>query len=74
MSRERGRLATCWRESRPVRRAAGRWGGFAATVAFALYNGALGLGHRSLWRGSICIYYIQLSKHRGILLLTERRE
>lgn len=56
--------------SREVR----RWGGFAATVVFALYNGALGLRHSSLWHGSICLYYILLSLLRGGLLLAEGRE
>lgn len=56
--------------SRKVR----RWGGFASTVIFALYNGALGLLHSSLWHGSICAYYILLSLLRGVLLLAEGRE
>lgn len=30
--------------------------GFAATVAFALYNGALGVVYASPWHGSICAY------------------
>lgn len=56
--------------SREVR----RWGGFASTVVFALYNGVLGLLHSSLWHGSICAYYILLSLLRGVLLLAEGRE
>lgn len=51
-----------------------RWGGFASTVAFALYNGALGLRHFSPWHGSICAYYVLLSLVRGVLLLAEGRE
>lgn len=62
-----------WRESASLRAKAGTWGGFAATVAFALYNGALGLRNASLWNGSICAYYILLSALRGSLLAAERR-
>lgn len=51
-----------------------RWSSFAATAAFALYNGALGLYHSSLWHGSICTYYILLSLLRGALLLAEGQE
>lgn len=48
-----------------------RWVGFLPTVAFALYNGGLGLHHASLWHGSICLYYILLSFLRAVLLLAE---
>lgn len=48
-------------------------GGFAATVLFAVYNGALGILHSSVWHGSICAYYIQLSVLRGSLLAAGRR-
>lgn len=51
-----------------------KWAGFVPTVAFALYNGWLGLYHGSLWHGSICVYYILLSALRGVLLLAEGRE
>lgn len=52
------------------------WGtlcGFAATVAFALYNGALGVVYASPWHGSICAYYLLLSAARGLLLWGQRR-
>lgn len=70
-----------WNEGRPARRretrppfaAAGRIGGFAATVVFAVYNGTLGVWYASLWYGSICVYYILLSLLRGILLAAQRR-
>lgn len=51
----------------------GRMGGFAATVFFALYNGALGICYASLWHGSICGYYLLLSLLRGLLLSGEQR-
>lgn len=47
--------------------------GFAATVAFALYNGALGVVYASPWHGSICAYYLLLSGARGLLLWGQRR-
>lgn len=46
--------------------------GFASTVLFALYNGALGLSYASLWHGSICAYYLLLSALRGLLLSAQR--
>lgn len=60
--------------ARPGGRAAGRWGGLCATAAFALYNGALGAVHGSLWHGSICVYYVLLAALRGTLLTAEGRE
>lgn len=61
------------REKRALFAAAGTAGGFATTVLFALYNGALGVLHSSLWHGSICAYYILLSALRGSLLAAGRR-
>ncbi len=46
---------------------------FAATLAFALYNGLLGLLHSSLWYGTICVYYIVLVFLRGSIILAEKR-
>ncbi len=45
----------------------------AATALFALYNGYLGLAARSVWNGTICVYYLLLTGLRGYLLLAERR-
>jgi len=55
------------------RQTVGRVGGFAVTVAFALYNGILGAIYASIWHGSICLYYLLLSALRGILLSAVRR-
>lgn len=55
-------------------RGVGRWGSLVTTAAFALYNGALGVAHASLWHGSICLYYGLLALLRGILLAAEWRE
>ena len=62
-----------WRESQPLRHRAGTVCGFAATVFFALYNGALWLYYTSPWHGSICVYYLLLSLLRGLLLAAEHR-
>lgn len=60
--------------ARPGLRRLGKWGGLCTTAAFALYNGALGAVHGSLWHGSICLYYVLLAALRGILLTAEGRE
>lgn len=62
-----------WRANRLRFAAMGRTGSFAATVLFALYNGALGIWYASLWHGSIGIYYLLLSLLRGILWGAERK-
>lgn len=48
-------------------------GSFFITFVFALYNGFLGLWHKSVWNSEICIYYILLVLIRGIILLSEKR-
>lgn len=60
------------RTDRLTRWAAGPVCGLAATLLFALYNGALGLWYASVWHGSICAYYLLLSVLRGLLLAAER--
>ena len=42
------------------------------TLAFAVYNGILGILHSSLWHGSICVYYILLTLIRVFILLAEK--
>lgn len=42
-------------------------------IGFAVFNGALGFIHRSVWNGSICVYYVLLTIVRGIILLSQRR-
>ena len=46
---------------------------FGITVLFALYNGYLGISRRSVWHGSICVYYLFLVLIRGLILLCRRR-
>lgn len=38
-------------------------------VAYAIYNGVLGLLEESIWNGSICIYYILLIVVKSFLLI-----
>lgn len=42
--------------------------------AFALYNGVLGILYRSLWNGSICVYYFLLAAVRAIIVFFHRKE
>ncbi|MBR1822038.1 MAG: hypothetical protein IJ769_10505 [Clostridia bacterium] len=42
------------------------------TLAFALYNGILGVLHASVWHGSICVYYVLLTAARAVIVLTEK--
>lgn len=41
-------------------------------VAYAIYNGALGLIKESIWNGSVCIYYILLTAVRIFLLINRK--
>lgn len=50
----------------------GAVGPLAITAIFALYNGFLGIWYRSVWNGSIGVYYCLLTALRGMVLLTER--
>ena len=43
------------------------------TVIFAFYNGFLGIYHRSLWHGSICVYYIVLVLLRVFIITARKR-
>ncbi|MDD2648934.1 MAG: hypothetical protein PHI27_06795 [Eubacteriales bacterium] len=43
-------------------------------IAFALFSGALGIMYRSLWHGSICVYYLLLAGVRAILVSEQRKE
>ncbi len=45
----------------------------AVSVIFALYNGFLGVYHRSLWYGTICVYYILLVILRGTIAFTVKK-
>ena len=40
-------------------------GSFAASVAFSLFNGVMGIVNRSIWYGALAAYYIALAFLRG---------
>lgn len=43
-------------------------GSFAASVAFSLFNGVMGIVNRSIWYGALAAYYIALAFLRGGIL------
>ncbi len=48
-------------------------GSFLISAVFAVYNGYLGIHYRSLWYGSICVYYILISVLRAVLVVSDLR-
>ena len=62
-----------WKEDYTFKTLVGSLGSFLLTVAFALYNGFLGIWYSSVWNSGICVYYLFLSLIRGMILLTEKR-
>ena len=40
---------------------------------YALFNGIFGIAHKSLWNGSICVYYILLSLVRALIVHTLKK-
>ena len=49
-----------WREDYIFQTLISAAASFGCTALFALYNGYLGLWHRSVWHGSICVFYLLL--------------
>ena len=43
------------------------------TIAFALYNGYLGIRYSSMWYGTICAYFILLLIMRNTIFLSRRK-
>ena len=68
-----GRFLRGWREDYIFQTLISAAASFGCTALFALYNGYLGLWHRSVWHGSICVFYLLLMAIRGMVLLTEKR-
>ena len=62
-----------WENDYDYKTLAAALGSLTVTVAFALFNGFLGLYHASWWYGTICVYYIILVILRGIILAAEKR-
>ncbi len=48
-------------------------GSLAITLIFAIYNGFLGISHKSLWYGTICVYYIILVILRGLTIAAGKK-
>lgn len=62
-----------WKTDYDFKTVTGASGSLAMTVAFALYNGFLGVRHSSLWYGTICVYYIVLTGLRGVIIAARKR-
>ena len=45
---------------------------FLIGLCFILYNGIIGVVQRSLWHGSICIYYMSMALIRGLIVNSQR--
>ena len=73
MSQNLSALYRRWRRDYGFRTLGSAALSLAATALFALYNGYVGLAARSVWNGTICVYYLLLTGLRGYLLLAERR-
>ena len=62
-----------WKTDYDFKTIIGSFGSLAVTMIFALYNGILGVYHRSLWHGTICVYYIILVLLRGLIIAAEKK-
>jgi len=62
-----------WRKDFDYKTVIAALGSISATALFALYNGFLGFLHKSLWYGTICIYYIILIALRALIVFAQKR-
>ena len=62
-----------WKSDYDFKTLAGALGALSLTGLFALYNGYLGIRYRSLWYGTICIYYLILVLLRGLIVAAARK-
>lgn len=62
-----------WKTDYDFKTIVSSFGSLAVTMIFALYNGFLGVYHRSLWHGTICVYYIILVLLRGLIIAAEKK-
>lgn len=62
-----------WKSDYDFKTIAAARGVLAVTIAFALYNGFLGVYHASLWHGTISVYYMVLAALRGFILGARKR-
>jgi len=42
-------------------------------IGFTVFNAVLGIVYKSVWNGTISVYYVLLAVVRGIIVLTERK-
>ena len=68
-----GLLWKAWKENDGLKTIVSAALSLCVTALYALYHGYLGIFARSLWHGSICVFYLLLVAIRGTILLTERR-
>ena len=71
--KDRKQFLTRWKQDYDYKTMVSAAVSFAVTVVFALFNGFLGVAHRSLWHGTICVYYLILATLRGGIIAAERR-
>ena len=62
-----------WKSDYDFKTLAGALGALGLTGLFALYNGYLGIRYRSLWYGTICVYYLILILLRGLIVAAARK-
>jgi hypothetical protein len=61
-----------WRSDYVFKTFASSWISSIIGIAFTVYNGFLGIYYRSIWNGTICVYYILLATVRGIIVSTQK--
>lgn len=66
-------LLSRWKAEYDFKTYIGAAGALVTTLAFAIYNGFLGIYHASLWYGTICAYYIMLTLLRGSIITAAKR-
>lgn len=65
-------IFTRWKTEYDFKTFVNSTGAVASTLIFAVYNGYLGIHHRSLWHGTICIYYLILILLRSMIIAAAR--
>lgn len=63
-----------WREDHRFKTILSATASWLINIAFTIFNGVLGILYRSVWNGSICVYYFLLAFIRGIIVQSQRDE
>lgn len=71
--RVREKLFDRWRTDYDFKTIVTSFGSLVVTIAFAWYNGFLGIYHSSLWHGTISVYYLVLAVLRGFTIWSEKK-